>query len=136
MDHTGSTLDHLGIAVSDAKASAEFYKKALEPLGISLMFTIPPEQSQSGGNLIGFGHVGRKPFFWLHDNDKVGTGTHIAFHTDTREAVDAFYQAALAAGGQDDGPPGIRPKYHENYYGAFVLDRDGINVEAVCHKPI
>lgn len=75
------------------------------------------------------------PFFWIGDNERVGEGTHVAFSTPDRATVDAFYEAAIAAGGRDNGAPGLRPKYHPNYYGAFVLDPDGANIEAVCHRP-
>ena len=75
------------------------------------------------------------PFFWIGDNERVGRGDPCRLHRPDRATVDAFYEAAIAAGGKDNGAPGLRPKYHPNYYGAFVLDPDGINVEAVCHKP-
>jgi catechol 2,3-dioxygenase-like lactoylglutathione lyase family enzyme len=75
------------------------------------------------------------PFFWIGDNEVVGAGTHVAFTAPDRATVDAFYREAMAAGGRDNGPPGLRPKYHPGYYGAFVLDPDGINVEVVCHRP-
>jgi catechol 2,3-dioxygenase-like lactoylglutathione lyase family enzyme len=93
-----------------------------------------PEHTDSGGTACGYGR-GQNPFFWFGDNEKVGAGFHVAFTADSRQLVDAFYQAALAAGGTDNGEPGLRPHYHPNYYGAFVLDPDGHNVEAVCHRP-
>lgn len=129
-------LDHVGFAVSDIGRSRSFYEAALEPLGISLMMDIPPEQNAQGGGgrALGFG-AGDNPFFWVADNQRVGEGTHVAFETDSRAKVDAFHRAALAAGGRDNGRPGLRPHYHPNYYAAFVYDLDGFNIEAVCHKP-
>jgi catechol 2,3-dioxygenase-like lactoylglutathione lyase family enzyme len=127
-------IDHVGLAVSDIAASKAFYEAALAPLGITLLMTVPPEVTESGGTALGFGKD-NKPFFWIGDNERVGQGTHIAFAVDSRAEVDAFHRAALAAGGTDHGAPGIRAHYHPNYYGAFVLDPDGLNVEAVCHRP-
>lgn len=127
-------LDHVGFAVADAERSKRFYEQALAPLGITLILSVTPEQTEAGGTAHGFGSDG-KPYFWIGDNERVGEGTHVAFAVDTRAKVDAFYQAALAAGGKDNGAPGIRPHYHPNYYAAFVYDPDGTNVEAVCHRP-
>ena len=127
-------LDHIGIAISDIRCSEGFYAAALAPLGIAKIFEYSPEKTDSGGTAIGFGKDGM-PFFWIGDKERVGEGTHVAFTAPDRATVDAFYQAAIAAGGTDNGAPGPRPKYHPGYYGAFVLDPDGVNVEAVCHKP-
>jgi catechol 2,3-dioxygenase-like lactoylglutathione lyase family enzyme len=127
-------LDHVGFAVADAERSRRFYEQALTPIGITLIMSVTPEQTQAGGTAHGFGANG-KPFFWIGDNEKVGTGTHVAFAVDSRAKVDAYYQAALAAGGRDNGAPGLRPHYHPDYYGAFVYDPDGNNIEAVCHRP-
>jgi catechol 2,3-dioxygenase-like lactoylglutathione lyase family enzyme len=127
-------LDHVGFAVADADRSRRFYEQALAPLGITLIMSVPPEKTQAGGTGHGFGADG-KPFFWIGDNERVGEGTHVAFVTESRDTVDEFYRAALAAGGRDNGAPGIRAHYHPTYYAAFVLDPDGINVEAVCHRP-
>jgi catechol 2,3-dioxygenase-like lactoylglutathione lyase family enzyme len=127
-------LDHVGFAVSNAERSREFYQQALAPLGISLIMSVTPDQTESGGTAHGFGSDG-KPYFWIGDNERVGEGTHIAFEVKSRSEVDIFHQAALAAGGIDHGAPGIRAHYHPNYYAAFVLDPDGINIEAVCHAP-
>ena len=128
-------LDHVGFAVADAERSRRFYEQALAPLGITLIMSVTPEQTGSAGTGHGFGSQG-KPFFWIGDHDSASRGTHVAFAAETRAVVDAFYEAALAAGGRDNGAPGLRPHYHPNYYGAFVLDPDGMNIEAVCHKDV
>lgn len=127
-------IDHVGFAVTSLDASRAFYEAALAPLGIAVLMTVTPEQTEAGGTAIGFGKEAN-PFFWIGDNEEVGEGTHIAFTADSRGQVDAFYKAALASGGRDNGAPGIREHYHPNYYAAFVFDPDGTNVEAVCHKP-
>jgi catechol 2,3-dioxygenase-like lactoylglutathione lyase family enzyme len=126
-------IDHVGFAVSDLARSSAFYAAALAPLGIAELMRVTPEQT-GVGTAIGYGRDG-KPFFWIGDNERVGQGTHIAFAVDSRAEVDAFYAAAMAAGGVDHGAPGIRAHYHPDYYGAFVLDPDGQNIEAVCHRP-
>ena len=121
-------LDHAGFAVSDYERSKAFYAQALAPLGITLLM-------EPMGQAAGFGKDG-KPFFWIEMRGAAVTGRlHIAFQVDSRAEVDAFHAAALAAGGTDNGAPGVRAIYHPNYYGAYVLDPDGNNVEAVCHKP-
>ena len=127
-------LDHVGFAVADSERSKRFYEQALAPLGISLLMTVASDQTQSGGTAHGFGSD-NNPFFWVGDNERVGEGTHVAFAVERRALVNQFHQAALAAGGRDHGAPGLRPHYHPHYYAAFVLDPDGINIEAVCHKP-
>jgi catechol 2,3-dioxygenase-like lactoylglutathione lyase family enzyme len=127
-------LDHVGFAVSDAERSRRFYELALAPLGITLIMSVSPKDTQSGGTAYGFGSDG-KPYFWIGDNERVGEGSHIAFQARGRAEVDAFYEAAMAAGGRDNGAPGLRAHYHPNYYGAFVLDPDGMNIEAVSHRP-
>jgi catechol 2,3-dioxygenase-like lactoylglutathione lyase family enzyme len=127
-------LDHVGFAVSDAERSRAFYEQALAPLGIALIKSVPGDKTEAGGTAHGFGADG-KPFFWFGDNELVGEGTHVAFAAATRADVRAFYQAALSAGARDNGAPGIRARYHPDYYAAFVLDPDGINIEAVCHRP-
>lgn len=126
-------LDHIGIAISDIRRSEAFYSEALKPLGIGKIFEYGPDKTESGGTAIGFGKD-MMPFFWIGDNERVGEGTHVAFTAPDRATVDAFYEAAIAAGGKDNGAPGLRPKYHPNYYGAFVLDPDGVNIEAVTHR--
>ncbi len=128
-----SSIDHTSLSVSDFAAAKAFYTAALIPLGISVQM----EVSQAAGSAFdaaGFGTQG-KPFFWLAGGGKQTPHVHIAFAASNRAEVDAFYAAAIAAGGKDNGPPGIRAQYHPTYYGAFVLDADGNNVEAVCHKP-
>jgi catechol 2,3-dioxygenase-like lactoylglutathione lyase family enzyme len=126
-------LDHIGLRVTDIAKAKVFYDKALAPLGVSMVMEVPKEKT---GNtpVYGFGE-GQKPYFWVAQ-DKVATERlHVAFATDSRAKVDAFYKAAMEAGARDNGPPGIRALYHPNYYGAFVLDADGHNIEAVCHAP-
>ena len=126
-------LDHMGISVSNFAKSIAFYRLSLAPLGISVVMEVPKEYT-GGTNYSGLGRDG-KPDFWLGDGKKAQSGLHIAFAAQKRAEVDAFYKAAIAAGGIDNGKPGIRDDYHPNYYGAFVLDPDGNNIEAVCHKP-
>ena len=126
-------LDHIGFSVSNMKVSRIFYEKALKPLGITPVMEVTPEMTGTSDSHVGFG-AGR-PFFWIGTGGKVSVATHVAFATESRKIVDEFYAAAIAAGGRDNGKPGLRPHYHENYYGAFVLDPDGNNIEAVCHSP-
>lgn len=126
-------LDHVGIPVSDYARSLAFYTRALAPLGIDLIMEVTPEMT-CNGSAAGFGSDG-KPYFWFGDDGAPGQHTHVAFAADSRAQVDAFHAAALAAGGRDNGAPGLRPHYHPDYYGAFVLDPDGHNIEAVCHLP-
>jgi catechol 2,3-dioxygenase-like lactoylglutathione lyase family enzyme len=120
-------LDHVGLDVSDFQASKAFYAKALAPLGIELLMEPVP-------SVAGFGDGG-KPYFWVASRGTPQTAVHVAFAAASRAVVDEFHLAALAAGGRDNGAPGLRPIYHPHYYGAFVLDPDGNNVEAVCHRP-
>jgi len=119
-------IDHTGVTASDAGRSKAFYRAALAPLGYSVLM----EWEQYAG----FG-VAPKPDFWIGQGTPNLPPIHVAFRAENRKQVDAFYQAAMAAGGRDNGPPGLRPHYHANYYGAFVLDPDGHNIEAVCHDP-
>jgi catechol 2,3-dioxygenase-like lactoylglutathione lyase family enzyme len=120
-------LDHIGFTVGDYERSKAFYEKALAPLGITLLME-PMAQAA------GFGRDG-KPFFWLETRKPAGTGIHVAFAVDDRETVETFHATALEAGGTDNGRPGVREIYHPHYYGAYVLDPDGNNIEAVCHRP-
>ena len=126
-------LDHIGFSVADFERSKAFYVKALDPIGIALLFELTA--AETGGDAhAGFGAEG-KAFFWIGTGDKPKGGAHVAFAAKSRSEVGAFFSAALNAGGRDNGAPGLRPQYHANYYGAFVLDPDGNNIEAVCHKP-
>ena len=124
-------IDHTGIGVADPKKSRHFYEAALGPLGYRVIMEIPV-QVTGGAVVLGLG-VPPKPDFWLHQGTPQTPRVHIAFAAASREQVDGFYQAAMAAGGRDNGAPGVRPHYHQHYYGAFVLDPDGHNIEAVCH---
>ena len=124
-------LDHVGIPVSDYQRSKGFYLRALEPLGYGLVLEVASPET-GGHSHAGFGPPG-KPAFWIGNGTPLKGRVHFAFHARNRDAVRAFYKAALAAGGKDNGAPGLRPHYHDNYYGAFVLDPDGHNIEAVCH---
>jgi catechol 2,3-dioxygenase-like lactoylglutathione lyase family enzyme len=127
-------IDHTGINVSNFERSKEFYTHSLASLGYQLLhdFDASGVSSASGA---GFGIEGN-PDFWIFQGDVNTPRIHIAFRAATREVVQAFYEAALQAGGQDNGAPGLRTHYHPNYYGAFVLDPDGHNVEAVCHTSV
>ncbi len=124
-------IDHTGLEVSNPEKSRRFYEKALAPLGYKLMMEIPREYTE-GVVVLGFGEP-PKPDFWVAEGTPNEPRLHIAFRAKNRKQVDEFYSAAIAAGGRDNGAPGLRPEYHENYYGAFVLDPDGHNIEAVCH---
>jgi len=117
-------IDHAGVTVANVARSKMFYRTALAPLGYTMLM----EWEQFAG----FG-VAPKPDFWIGQGVPNEPRVHVAFRADTRAMVDAFHRAALAAGGRDNGAPGLRPHFHENYYGAFVLDPDGHNIEAVCH---
>lgn len=119
-------IDHIGISVANYQTSKAFYTQVFAPLGVKLVMEVQ--------GWAGFGKNG-KPEFWFGEGDKPQQPMHIAFTAASRAEVDAFYQAAIAAGGKDNGEPGIREIYHPNYYGAFVLDPDGHNIEAVCHLP-
>ena len=126
-------FDHLGYAVSDLEKSKNFYVSTLMPLGISIIMELTPEMT--GGTYHGYGMGVDRPAFWIGAGPKAASGVHLAFAAKSRKDVDAFYVAAMAAGGTDNGKPGLRPHYHEHYYGAFVIDPDGHNIEAVCHVP-
>jgi catechol 2,3-dioxygenase-like lactoylglutathione lyase family enzyme len=122
-------IDHVSIGVSDIARSIAFYDRALAPLGIKKLAVYGDAESPDH---VGYGH-GNRPYFWLRRGDPIHGYVHIAFTAGARDLVDAFHAAALDAGGQDNGRPGLRPQYHHGYYGAFVLDPDGCNVEAVHH---
>jgi catechol 2,3-dioxygenase-like lactoylglutathione lyase family enzyme len=119
-------LDHVTLSVSNFRASHAFYSAALAPLGIASLFG-------DGQHFAGFG-VAPKAFFWIGASLSPITGAHIALATPNRAMVDAFHAAALAAGGRDNGKPGLRPHYDMDYYAAFALDPDGHNIEAVCRR--
>jgi catechol 2,3-dioxygenase-like lactoylglutathione lyase family enzyme len=127
-------IDHFGLGVSDYARAKTFYGEALAPLGIVLVMEVGPELTASKAWACGFGKDG-KPEFWIGGEGKTTPPTHIAFVVESREQVRSFHAAALRAGGRDNGAPGLRPQYHPNYYGAFVFDFDGHNIEAVCHRP-
>ena len=118
-------LDHIGLSVSDYAESLSFYKEALAPLGYEVVMEF--------GTIAGLGAQG-KPDFWIQQSDST-TPTHVAFASPDRATVARFHETALAAGGKDNGAPGLREQYHADYYGAFVLDPNGHNIEAVCHSP-
>jgi catechol 2,3-dioxygenase-like lactoylglutathione lyase family enzyme len=124
-------LDHVGIPVSDYTRSKGFYLRVLKTLGFDLVLEVASQET-GGHSFAGFGSKGR-PQFWIGGGRPIRGSVHFAFTAKTRAAVRAFHKAALEAGGKDNGAPGLRPHYHENYYGAFVLDPDGHNIEAVCH---
>ena len=126
MTHWPHKLDHIGIRVSDLSASKSFYRYALEPVGITLL-SLSAQHAAFG--------IGAMPYLTLRPTDQQPVSVHIAFVADARAEVDAFFNAALGAGGTDNGPPGLRPEYHPDYYGAFVLDPDGHNIEVVRHMP-
>ena len=120
-------IDHTGLIVGSFEASRRFYAAALTPLGYELLL-------EFHASVAGFGEPG-KPDFWIAQGEPNTPRIHVAFRADTRREVDAFYEAALGAGARDNGAPGLRAQYHPDYYGAFVLDPDGHNIEAVCHSP-
>jgi len=120
-------IDHITVNVSDIDAAKRFYSQALAPLGYSLQMDFE--------GAAGFGAAEGMPDFWLGTRPDRGGAVHVAFTSGDRGSVDAFHEAAVAAGGEDNGAPGVRPHYHETYYAAFVHDADGNNIEAVCHSP-
>ncbi len=124
-------IDHTGIASEQIAAAQAFYDAAFAALGGGARMVVPKEFT-GGTVVVGYGR--ESPVFWVHEG-VAGPGRHVAFTARNRAEVDAFYQAAMAAGGRDNGAPGLRPQYHPDYYGAFVLDPDGNNIEAVCHQP-
>ncbi|RUL69220.1 VOC family protein [Dyella choica] len=126
-------IDHTGVSVSDFQKSKAFYTQALSAIGYALLMEFPAAVT-GHADVAGFGEP-PKPDFWISGGAPNDPPIHVAFRVSSRAMVDAFHQAALAAGGRDNGAPGVRPHYHEHYYGAFVLDPDGHNVEAVCHAP-
>ncbi len=125
-------IDHTGINASDFEKSKEFYSKSLSAIGYSMLVEFPA--SVTGTDVAGFGEP-PKPDFWVIKGIPNNPPVHVAFRVETRAKVDAFFKAAIGAGGRDNGQPGLRPHYHQNYYGAFVLDPDGHHIAAVCHAP-
>ena len=117
-------IDHIGVGVSDYQTAKKFYTDILKPLRIGMLMEF--------GDSAGFGADG-KPFLWISAGEKTQPHIHVAIRAENRDQVDQFYRAAMAAGARDNGAPGLRPHYHQNYYGAFILDPDGHNIEAVCH---
>ena len=120
-------VDHITLKVKDLAASRAFYEAALEPLGFALQFEVPEHRA------VAFGETRKEADLWLAESDRPTANLHLAFASRDRESVDRFHAAGLAAGGCDNGGPGLRPEYHENYYGAYLFDPDGNNVEAVYH---
>jgi catechol 2,3-dioxygenase-like lactoylglutathione lyase family enzyme len=125
-------LDHIGLTVRDLAASRAFYDRALAAIGLKVLHTVGAELT-GGSEVLGYGD--QRPFFWINGGAEPTGRLHVAFSVERRDLVDAFHAAGLAAGGRDNGGPGIRAHYHPSYYGAFVLDPDGHNIEAVCHAP-
>ena len=124
------SFDHVAISTADYRKSLAFYEAALAPLGITVLMKFEGDE----GNTSGLGS--ENPFLWIGDGGALSSGRlHIALAAADRAQVDAFYKAAIAAGGRDNGPPGLREHYHPTYYAAFVYDPDGHNIEAVCHAP-
>jgi catechol 2,3-dioxygenase-like lactoylglutathione lyase family enzyme len=121
-------FDHVGLNVRDYAASRAFYAQALAPLGCRVVMAFDEWKAAGLG-------TDETPKFWIFEREPYGTGTHVAFTCSDRATVDAFHDAALEAGGIDNGAPGLREQYHPTYYAAFVHDLDGNNIEAVCHKP-
>jgi catechol 2,3-dioxygenase-like lactoylglutathione lyase family enzyme len=142
-------IDHTGVTVSDFEKSKAFYRAALEPIGYQMLMEFPaspggendrPGQVDRGPTVLGHADVAGfgvppKADFWIGRGIPNNPAIHVAFRVKSRAQVDAFYAAALAAGGRSNGAPGPRPHYHADYYGAFVLDPDGHNIETVCHEP-
>jgi catechol 2,3-dioxygenase-like lactoylglutathione lyase family enzyme len=126
-------IDHTGLTVSNFSRSKTFYLRALAPMGYELVMELSAAVT-GHSDVAGFG-APPKPDFWIAGGKPNVPPIHVAFRAANRAVVDAFYAAAIAAGGRDNGAPGPRPHYHANYYGAFVLDPDGHNIEAVCHEP-
>jgi catechol 2,3-dioxygenase-like lactoylglutathione lyase family enzyme len=127
-------LDHIEFGVANAERSRRFYEEALRPFGMTVILRVGPERTRTGGTRYGLGRDGY-PRIWFHDGEAPGSPMHLALAATDRRVVDAFHAAALAAGGTDNGAPGVRGRYHPDYYAAFVLDPDGNNIEGVCQVP-
>jgi catechol 2,3-dioxygenase-like lactoylglutathione lyase family enzyme len=135
LDRAGSRIDHLNIAVPELAAAVAFYEPTLASIGITKMLQIPEVSENDQPAMTGFGLAEVKPYFWLIDRGSVGTNMHVAFTVDTRDQVDVFFRTALGAGATPLQAPAVHPEYHPDYYGGFVRDPYGINLEAVCHRP-
>jgi catechol 2,3-dioxygenase-like lactoylglutathione lyase family enzyme len=120
-------FDHLTVNVSSLEASRRFYSAALAPLGFEPLFDLTDIRA------VAYGATREETDFWIAESDAPTGNLHLAFASPNREGVDEFHAAALEAGGKDNGRPGLRPQYHDNYYGAYVFDPDGNNIEAVFH---
>jgi catechol 2,3-dioxygenase-like lactoylglutathione lyase family enzyme len=127
-------LDHMGFLIGDLKVSRKFYDRALASLGIRVLMEVTAEMT--GGDESHLGYGADRAFFWIGNAKKTAPQMPVAVAAEYRKIVDAFYAAALVGGGRDNGKPGVRPEYHEHSYGAYVLDPDGNNLEAVCHRPL
>lgn len=125
-------LDHMTFRVRNGAATRAFYEQCLAPLGYKVGY----EGEHDGVRMLGFVHDGKFDTWFVEAPNDPSGPTHLAWRAATRDAVDASFRAALANGGRDNGKPGLRPNYHDHYYGAFVLDPDGNNVEAVCHAAV
>lgn len=125
-------IDHMGVRTGQLAAAQRFYDAAFAALGGGMRYQVPMTYT-AGRAVMGYGRD--RPQFWLNEGTTASEAQHVAFTARNRAEVAAFYHAALAAGGRDNGAPGLRPQYHPDYYGAFVLDPDGNNIEAVCHTP-
>jgi len=134
-DRSGSRIDHLNIAVPDLAAAVAFYEPVLGSIGITKMLEIPPNATPNQPTaMTGFGLAEVKPYFWLIDGGTIGSNMHVAFTVNSRAEVTTFYEAALAAGASPLQEPAVHAEYHPDYFGGFVLDPHGINLEAVCHR--
>src|ERR1700752_4525902 len=126
-------FDHISLGIANLNRARKFYDKALKPLGVKMVVSVP-------GYGFGYGQTKDAPKFWIgppsakRRKPKACAGSHVAFLAANRKSVDAFYKAAIKAGGKDNGTPGLRPEYHANYYGAFVFDPEGHASEACCHN--
>ncbi len=129
--YTGSSIDHFNMTVTDIAASRAFYDAVLPVVGVDKLLDFPATDSRPA--MVGYGRH-PKPFLWLVEGDTVDANLHLAFTAETRAEVDAFHAAALAAGATSREAPAVHPEYHPDYYGAFVDDPDGTNLEAVCHS--
>lgn len=127
-------IDHIEIPATDPDAARRFYEASLAPLGVACVLSVPADRSATGTPRHGFGRYGY-PCLWLHGGEPAPGDLHIAFAATDRAMVDAFHTAAMAAGGRDNGAPGVRTRYHLAYYAAYVFDPDGNNIEVVCQAP-